>query len=197
LSTDLPAQARKKHLECKFCGTTGKMRLGMCGLHYQRLRKHGDPHMTLDGRPAAFVREMLNMDVPDCLDQWPFGFVSGYPQLRWEGQQSRGHRLVCQFKHGPAPSAGHHAAHSCGNRACLNWRHIRWATARENMADKWRHGTMACGERQGLAKLTADQVLSIRSSWEQGATILSLAREYGVCTSTLGSVVHRVTWAHV
>lgn len=51
------------------------------------------------------------------------------------------HRLMCVFVNGDCPPDKNEAAHSCGNRKCVNPAHLRWATYEENGADKIIHGT--------------------------------------------------------
>jgi hypothetical protein len=59
------------------------------------------------------------------------------------GHFERATRVMCKLAHGPAPTPKHHAAHSCGkgHEACINPKHLRWATPRENAADAKLHGT--------------------------------------------------------
>jgi hypothetical protein len=55
----------------------------------------------------------------------------------------RAHRVMCEIAHGPKPAPGFVAAHTCGKgrEGCVNPRHLRWASQKENMADKLLHGT--------------------------------------------------------
>jgi hypothetical protein len=73
----------------------------------------------------------------------------------------------------------------------------------ERRATGDRHGSrrhpemVARGERQGLAKLTAESVRNIRAAVAGGQTISAVARAAGVDRRTIRSVVTRRTWAHV
>lgn len=49
------------------------------------------------------------------------------------------HRLLLLAHVGPAPTARHQAAHWNNNRADNRLENLRWATRRENAADKRRH----------------------------------------------------------
>ena len=78
-----------------------------------------------------------------CLT-WPFTkSTRGYASIYVNGCGAYGHRVMCELAHGPAPSAKHVAAHSCGkgHKACVNPRHVRWATKKEDAADRKIHGT--------------------------------------------------------
>lgn len=73
-----------------------------------------------------------------------------------------------------------------------------WGTQKENIHDKWEHGTMACGERAGMAKLTAAQVLSIRAEHTKvRGSRTNLARKYKVSPQAVGQILSRKHWAHV
>ena len=142
-------------------------RLGFCTRHYMRNRRHGDPTKGRRNRGEIgnFVarRVLTNTEKESCLE-WPF-FVNqktGYAQARLEGKMRLVHRYVCEKIHGAPPSAGLHAAHSCGNRRCVNPMHIAWKTPLENAADKVLHGTDGAGERNPNAKFTDDEVTAIR-----------------------------------
>src|SRR5262245_4498725 len=45
---------------------------------------------------------------------------------------------------------------------------LQWGTSKQNAADKVVHGTLALGARHGSAKLTAEDVQSIRADYAQG-----------------------------
>jgi hypothetical protein len=105
------------------------------------------------------------------------------------------HRVMCLLAHGQPPSIEHVAAHSCGNGAggCVNPRHLRWATASGNEADKVFHGTSNRGERSGSAKLTESEVRSIRSL-EGRMTQQDIADKFGVHLMTVNSILRRRNW---
>ena len=46
----------------------------------------------------------------------------------------------------------------------------------------------------GNAKLTVEQVHAIRDKHARGEGITALAREYGMGTSTIHCLVHRLSW---
>lgn len=89
-----------------------------------------------------------------------------------------------------------HALHSCDNPPCVNPKHLRWGTHKENMQDKVSRGRMnlAVGERHPLAKLTAEKVRYIRNS---PLGYKALARELGVERTTIRGVRHGKIWKHV
>src|SRR4051812_11658381 len=132
---------------------------GMCSMHYQRRRTHGNPlaGRTPNGEAAHFLREIvLAYDGENCLF-WPYTrMANGYPQIHLDDRRQLVHRLVCTYRHGPPPTSKHEAAHLCGNGnlACVSWRHLAWKTRAENAADTIRHGRTNRGERSPQSKLT-------------------------------------------
>jgi hypothetical protein len=169
---------------------------GLCQAHYRRLRRHGDPlaGITFNGEPRQFFEQALTHRSDECLI-WPYGKVSnGYSQIRINGKQQKVSRLVCQHIHGDPPSPRHEAAHSCNVRACVNPQHLRWATSKQNKADQITHGTARRGERNGRSKLTANEVVEIRSSADTGR---SLARRFGVSETAVSRARFGKAWAHM
>jgi hypothetical protein len=63
------------------------------------------------------------------------------------------HHLVLLAFVGPRP-AGHQAAHGDGDRTNNVLSNLRWATPKENTADRYRHGTVLFGTRHPLGRKT-------------------------------------------
>lgn len=119
---------------------------GYCQMHMARWRRHGDPLFTKtspEGAGLALLESLVGHRGDACIE-WPFSRNRhGYGQTYYCGEVMGAHRVMCILDHGEPPSPSHHAAHSCGKGkdACINPSHLRWATAQENIDDKFsRHG---------------------------------------------------------
>lgn len=179
------------------CGNPHLAR-GWCERHYRRWRRHGDPlaGSTSWGVPMQWLRDHLDHTGDECLI-WPFarGAAFGYGRIYADGETTVAHRLMCEHRHGPPPTPRHEAAHNCGNGhlGCVNGGHLRWATPKENHADKLIHGTHDRGERNSQAKLTEADVAAIRS--RVGISYQQIAKQFGVSATTVWRVKRRLRWA--
>lgn len=136
----------------------------------------------------------------------------GYGILWVRGRNVRAHRLSWELHYGPVP-AGMNVLHHCDNPTCVRPDHLFLGTHADNVADKVakgrqasgeRHGArrhrerMPRGERNGNARLAADDVREIRRLYAVGtATQTALAARFGVTQRVIWQIVHRLTWRHV
>lgn len=141
--------------------------------------------------------DLISRDTDECV-LWPYGKNTyGYGRLGTPMRGTRGaHRVACMLVHGDPPT-GYDAAHSCRSRECVNPRHLRWATRKENMGDKRRDGTDPTGERHGCSKLTEQDVIDIRARVRAGEMQSTLAAEFGVSRAAVCLLVSGKNWAHV
>jgi hypothetical protein len=125
---------------------------------------------------------------------------------------TQAHRFSWLLHHGEIPS-GLCVCHHCDMPACVNPGHLFLGTHDDNMKDAARkgrmpkgdrhwshdgHGAAWSGESNPVAKLTAIQVSEIRARYEPGVVRqVDLAREYGVCTSTIHYILKRTNWKTV
>lgn len=111
-------------------------------------------------------------------------------------RDQRVHRLVlAAFVGSPLPCE--EACHSDGNRANNHLSNLRWDTRAGNHADKVKHGTTARGERNHLAKLTADDVREIRRRLAGGDLGYEIARDFNVTAANISSIRKNKTWSHI
>lgn len=107
------------------------------------------------------------------------------------------HRLVAVAFLGPPPSEEHDVAHGNGDKTFNAYPNLRWATPKENHADKERHGTSHRGTRHPLAKLSDGSVRAVRKLFARGVQQKELAQFYGVSRRAINNIVNRRTWTHI
>ncbi|HBR26853.1 MAG TPA: hypothetical protein DD732_07460 [Rhizobiales bacterium] len=105
--------------------------------------------------------------------------------------------LVCLAFHGEKPTPKHEVAHWDNDRTNNVPSNVRWATRKENHADKIRHGTCQRGSNSGHAKLTEDAVVHIRRLASLGVNKNSIALRYGVSVSLIFQISARSIWRHI
>jgi hypothetical protein len=151
----------------------------------------------------------------------------GYGKLRVGGVATRAHRYSYALHVGPIPS-GLMVCHHCDNPGCVRPDHLFLGTALDNASDAASKGRTALGdrnasrkhperrprgerhhwqtrpetrlrgERNGRAKLTPDDVHTIRALWSAGkANRAELARRYGVTHTLISNIVAGRLWKHL
>ena len=108
----------------------------------------------------------------------------------------RVHQLVAIAFIGPCPPDKDLVAHWDGDPSNNHLSNLRWATHVENEADKKRHGRNLAGEKNHAAKMTATLVAQLRHRNAAGETVVALAAESGVSTSTLLAALTGESWKH-
>jgi hypothetical protein len=182
---------------CLVDGCERKLRCkGYCGPHYSRFRRHGDPlagTAVRDERLQQTFLRMIEIETDDCVI-WPYPGDNGYGRIKFNGSRTYVHSMALKIRVGDRPP-GMDAAHGpCHNRACINYRHLRWATRSENVNDMFRDGTVCRGERRPHSKLTESLVLEIRRRVALGEKSVPLAHEYGVSETTVRDIARRRRW---
>jgi hypothetical protein len=134
-----------------------------------------------------------NIGNPGCWE-YPSGRDrDGYARYKQAAMPQRAHGAAYVTAHGPLPM-GHYACHSCDNPPCCNPDHLFAGTPKMNYADARAKGRHTRGERQGLHKLTEDQIRAIRAD---ARTQVAIAAEYGVWQPTVSAIKRGKTWGHL
>ena len=128
------------------------------------------------------------------LSLYRHGYGKCYRRLHGEGYA---HRWSWVIHNGPIPGRMQ-VLHKCDVRHCVNPEHLFLGTQLDNIRDMDRKGRRVRkgprGEAARSAKLTAQQVVSIRQDSRPASAI---SPEYGVQVSAINKVKRRATWGHV
>lgn len=146
-----------------------------------------------------FINSVVEATGQDECIFWPYSRnADGYGQMHIKGKSTLAHRVVATMKFGPPKLPSHQCAHLCGNGhlGCVNPRHLVWATVKENIGHKKRHGTHLLGEDVGTSKLTEADVREIRGFAEVSPRS-ELAAKFKVSQSTIDRVLNGDCWGHV
>lgn len=169
---------------------------GYCSVHIRRLDRNGHPERTRvsTSERIRVAKDAIASETEDCI-LWPFGKPGNhYNQLTINGETILVHRYVCMQVRGlPAPHQTD-CAHSCGHKRCINPRHLRWATRRENSADMIAHGTRIRGEQHWTAKLTDELARQIKFAEGNNTQV---AKRFGVDRQTARDIRKGKRWRHV
>lgn len=168
---------------------------GLCNKHYQRMRKTGSVkhNGTERGLPLIFIEVALRYADNDCLI-WPYSIGShGYGQININCKVHAVHRLICEKAHG-VPSKNLEAAHSCGNRKCVNPSHLSWKTSAGNHEDKYSHKTDNHSVMNWVRKLNNNIADEIREN--KTLSIKKTAMKYGISNSSVVRIRSNKQWVN-
>ena len=108
-----------------------------------------------------------------------------------DGRQIRAHRLSYELFNGTIPK-GRLVLHHCDNPPCVNPKHLYIGTDVENVRDRVRRSRSACGENNGISKLTESKVRDIRSNSDVSLRIM--ADKYSVDKSLISQIRNKKVW---
>jgi hypothetical protein len=119
----------------------------------------------------------------------------GYGGLKVANRHVKAHRYAWELTHGPIP-CGMFVCHSCDNPPCCNPSHLFLGTPKDNQDDMRAKGRQAVvrGSSHRWAKLTEEQVSSIRSRYRSGEMGKDLASEFGVSRGLISLIVNNKVW---
>lgn len=107
------------------------------------------------------------------------------------------HRVSYRLHYGEIPD-NLRVLHHCDNPTCVRPDHLFLGTDGDNMRDKVAKDRQHKGEQTPNSKLTNAQVIEIRQRYATGnISQAQLAREYGITSSTMGSLINGETWRHL
>lgn len=170
-------------------------------------------HGWVRGQPKRFVLGHYRLGAPRCPKarfrdavpsrpangcwEWQGPKSRGYGVMSVGGKNTKAHRYSYEVHNGPIPD-GLMVLHACDNPGCVNPRHLRVGTARDNARDAVSRGRtrvpLLRGERCGKSKLTAQQVDEIRELRRQGLTLKKIGARYNTHFSNVSVIARGKTW---
>jgi hypothetical protein len=174
---------------------------GLCDMHRTRLKRHGNPFVSIKPHGSAESRFWPKVEKTDGCWLWS-GFLNnkGYGSISLGGQGGKivfAHRFSYELHKGAIPD-GLIVMHSCDNPRCVNPDHLSVGTHKDNTRDMLEKGRARGGSMRGEANpralLNEDQVRYIR---ESKASHAALARELGVSAVLIGKIRRHELWSHV
>ena len=115
----------------------------------------------------------------------------GYGQLKWGGKSKQAvHRLAYTAFNGEIPK-GNIVRHTCDTPQCCNPKHLLVGTKQDNANDMTERGRSTFGEKNPSARLTWDDVATIRSSSEP---VSVLADTYGISVTQVRRILNNTRW---
>lgn len=130
----------------------------------------------------------------------------------WNGNKHRGYgkfsithtknsiaSRVAYYLHTNADPFGKIVCHSCDNPSCCNPNHLFLGTSKENTKDMIQKGRHRCayGVNHGKAKLSEDDIISIRNKVVNGESQTDVAKYYSIYQSVVSRIMSGKAWATV
>ena len=146
--------------------------------------------MDLHGQ--AYIQERSMPDPFSGCWYWRLSLsTDGYPQAKFNGRRTGGHRLSFLAFKGTLPPL---VRHRCDNPACVNPEHLLAGTPAQNSADMVRRKRSLAGARNPRANLTTEQVLAIYADPRE---CTELAKKYGCWKGTVSAIKTGRSWSKI
>ena len=120
---------------------------------------------------------------------------SGYGHLRSGSKDLSAHRASWEIHFGDIPKKTY-VLHRCDNKMCVNPNHLFLGHHRDNMMDMVRKGRSNRGDKNGMAKLTAEKVLEIKMLFHHFDDS-EIARKFFVAPRTIKDIRGGKSWGHL
>lgn len=151
-------------------------------------RKKKETTKMSDWTSTEWEKAKQKLQNPNYVQEDSSKFYAGLPCRKWlkknrhneygcmsvNGSSFAAHVVACTIANNFVRPVGLHVLHKCGNSLCVEYSHLKFGTAVENMEDKIAHGTHA-------SKLSFEECLEIRRLYADGSQrVTDMAIRFGV-----------------
>ena len=126
---------------------------------------------------------------------WPLGCLKGYGRVSINGKVWASHRWAYTVFKGVIPK-GIFVCHKCDIRPCINPSHLFLGTHQDNVDDCISKGRKPRGVLHKSSKLTALEVVIIRSL-SSSHTHAEISKRFNVCRQQITRIINRQRWRHL
>ena len=160
-----------------------------------------DPNSTEHILARIFNRIIINPDT-NCWNWQGTVNLQGYATMGINRKTRLVHRVLYQLLGNTIPSKML-LCHHCDNPKCVNPNHLFVGTQSDNMKDSFNKGRIKppiislYGEKNGMCKLTQDQVLEIRSLSSRGLSYSVIASKFHISPSHAGHIITGSRWQYL
>ena len=175
------------------CGKPMRAR-SYCAMHWSRWRHYGDPNVPLHNG-ALPKKIQYKFRESGCLEITSHKGRNGYPGRIINGQWVDFHRSALQVVLGRSIRPGLYACHTCDNKQCVSPDHLYEGTPQDNVRDKVQRGRQYRGVSCWTAKLTEEDVRTIKTRLSEGEIGSTLAKAYNVTQATISRIKYNRSWA--
>lgn len=141
---------------------------------------------------ARFLSRTDERSEDEC---WPWTgtrTATGYGQIAFHGRQQLAHHVALSLDGRIQPD--YIVSHLCGNRLCVNPKHMRLTDAKGNKADGRRLGE---NESHPLAKLTKEKVAEIFALHRAGQSQKAISERFGIHPQYVSLILSGRRWGHL
>lgn len=122
-----------------------------------------------------------------------------YGLFKVDGKRVAAHRFSWELANKTTIPPGMILLHICDNPPCVNPKHLKLGTRKENAQDMVAKGrnVVSIGTENFNSVLTEEDVIEIRKRVANGEIQAEIAREYKLSPTAIYSLVKRKTWKHL
>lgn len=171
-----------------------KYKTGYCSTHYYRNKegRNMDAPKQHHRIGVSAYDNVMSQTRPngDCIEFTGFIASNGYGRIDTKATGEIGaHRVIAEKHLGKSNLT---VLHSCDNPKCVNIKHLRYGTHKENGEDKAKRLRAKRGEDNPKSYLNEKQVLSI---YHDNRVARVIAEEYQCTRKTVSNIKTHRTWS--